>query len=292
MGHTRLTAVYRNMMISAPVNRIIPFSNVDGPSNRTAIFFQGCPFNCMFCHNPETIRMCVNCGICVRNCPVQALSAADGTVTWDKGKCVQCDTCIRVCPHDSSPKITWMTVDDVMRELRRTMPYIDGITTSGGECTLYNEFLIDLFTEVKKYGKTCLIDSNGSFDFEADPGILDVCDGVMLDVKAYGAEWHRRLTGHDREIVLRNLHFLLEAGKLYEVRTLIFPGRDEENEATVRYVSEVIGDRCHYKIIRYRPFGVRDRFLSDLGVSTTDEAYASGYVDLAKKLGASKAYMI
>ena len=33
----------------APVNRIIPFSNVDGPGNRTAVFFQGCPFNCLFC---------------------------------------------------------------------------------------------------------------------------------------------------------------------------------------------------------------------------------------------------
>ncbi len=283
---------YRNRMISAPVNRIIPFSNVDGPSNRTAIFFQGCPFDCLFCHNPETIRMCVNCGVCVRNCPVRALTFDGDRVVWDEEKCVKCDTCIRVCPHDSSPKITWMTVPDVMAQIRRTLPYIEGITVSGGECTLRNEFLIELFTEVRKLGKTCLIDSNGSFDFEADLRVLAVCDGVMLDVKAYTPEWHHHLTGYDREIVLKNLSYLLGCGKLYEVRTLIFPDRDEENEATVRFVSETIRDRCFYKIIRYRPFGVREKYLPELGEFTTDENYAQRYVDLANSLGAEKAYMI
>ena len=29
-----------------PVNKIIPFSAVDGPGNRTAVFVQGCNFNC------------------------------------------------------------------------------------------------------------------------------------------------------------------------------------------------------------------------------------------------------
>ena len=40
-----------------PVNKIIPFSAVDGPGNRTAVFVQGCNFNCRYCHNPET-RSC------------------------------------------------------------------------------------------------------------------------------------------------------------------------------------------------------------------------------------------
>ena len=293
MADTRLTAVCRDKMISAPVNKIIPFSNVDGPSNRTAIFFQGCPFNCLFCHNPETINMCVSCGVCAEHCPAGALRIDDRKkVIWDKDKCAQCDTCIKVCPHDSSPKITWMSVGDVMKQIRRTLPYIGGITVSGGECTLYIDSLNELFSEVKKLGKTCLIDSNGSFDFEKDPRVLDVCDGVMLDVKAYPEEWHRHLVRHDRGIVLKNLRYLLEQDKLYEVRTIIFPGRDQENEEVVRYVSGVIGDRCFYKIIRYRPFGVREKYLPELGDFTTEEDYARRYVDLAQSLGARKAYMI
>ena len=243
-------------VMRAPVNKIIPFSNVDGPGNRTSIFFQGCPFNCRFCHNPETIHLCRNCGDCVKSCPAGALSFdAEGKVVWDSANCVQCDTCIKVCPHDASPKIRWMTVEEVLAEIRRALPYIAGITTSGGECTLQNEFLIELFSEVRKLGKTCLIDSNGSFDFEADPRVLEVSEGVMLDVKAVEPGWNDHLISHPGEMVLKNLDYLLSVGKLQEVRTVIFPHRDAENEATVRYVAEHIGNRCPYKLIRYRPFG-------------------------------------
>ena len=280
-------------MKTAPVNKIIPFSNVDGPGNRTSIFFQGCPFNCLFCHNPETIRMCVSCGACVPGCPAGALSVGkDGAVKWDGVKCVSCDACIRSCPNDASPRVRWMSVEQVLREVRRSAPYIGGITTSGGECTLQYDFLIDLFTEVKKLGKTCLVDSNGSFDFEADPRLLRVCDGVMLDVKAVERAWSDALIGYPRDVVLKNLDYLLRVGKLQEARTLIFPGRDHDNEATVRYVAGRIGDACDYKLIRYRPFGVRERYRQFLGEDTTDEAYAEGYARLARSLGASKAYVV
>ena len=47
-------------MIKARINKIIDSSVVDGPGNRTAIFFQGCNFNCKYCHNPETINHCSN----------------------------------------------------------------------------------------------------------------------------------------------------------------------------------------------------------------------------------------
>ena len=281
-----------SIMKRAPVNKTIPFSNVDGPGNRTSIFFQGCPFNCLFCHNPETIHLCCGCGACVAGCPAGALRQEGDTVVWDGGLCVQCDRCIKVCPHDASPKIRWMTVEDVLREVRRSAPYIDGITTSGGECTLQNEFLIALFTEVKKLGKTCLIDSNGSFDFAADPRVLAVCDGVMLDVKAVEPAWSEQLIAHPRDLVLKNLDYLLAASKLQEVRTVIFPGRDADNEATVRYVAARIGNRCDYKIIRYRPYGVRERYQQLLGSAEVDPEYAEGFARLARELGAGRAYVV
>ena len=100
--------------MKAVINRIIPFSSVDGPGNRTAIFLQGCNINCKYCHNPETRKMCVQCGTCVKNCPAGALSFdADGKVAFDPAKCVQCDTCIHVCPNDSSPRTCEMTPEEV-----------------------------------------------------------------------------------------------------------------------------------------------------------------------------------
>ena len=280
-------------MMNAPVNKIIDFSNVDGPGNRTSIFFQGCSFDCMFCHNPETIHLCRNCGACVDGCPARALSRdAAGAVCWDPDKCVECDQCIRACPWDASPRIRLMTVEEVMRRLRRTMPYIDGITASGGECTLQNDFLIALFTLVQQEGKSCLLDSNGSFDFEADPRILRVCDGVMLDVKAVSPAWSQLLISAPPDLVLRNLDYLLSVDRLQEVRTVIFPHQDRENEETVRYVASRIGSACDYRIIRYRPFGVREKYQRILGEETTPAALAEQYAELARSLGAAKAYVV
>ena len=292
MADTRSTEGFSTMK-KAPVNKIIPFSNVDGPGNRTSIFFQGCPFNCLFCHNPETIHLCADCGNCVSTCPVGALSQDSlGHVCWDSNLCVQCDVCIRVCPHDASPRIRWMTVEEVLQEIRRTAPYIGGITVSGGECTLQNDFLIDLFAKVQEMGKTCLLDSNGSFDFERDPRILAVSDGVMLDVKAVEKTWSDQLISFPNEIVLKNLEYLKKEKKLQEVRTVIFPGRDAENEETVWYVAEHIRDACDYKIIRYRPFGVRETYQKLLGDYETEPEYAERFAALARSLGAVKAYVI
>ncbi len=280
-------------MTRAPVNKIIPFSNVDGPGNRCAVFFQGCPFNCLFCHNPETIHLCENCGLCVKGCKAGALGIdGKGQVVWDSACCVQCDTCLRLCPHDASPKVRWMTVEDVLWEVRRAAPYIEGITTSGGECTLYNDFLIELFTKVRTLGKSCLIDSNGSFDFEANPRVLSVSEGVMLDVKAVEEKWSGKLISHSRETVLKNLDYLLSVGKLYEVRTILFPDRDRENEETVRYVARHIRGGCFYKLIRYRPFGVREKYQKLLGEFETDAEYARRFAELARALGADKAYVV
>ncbi len=288
----RSTGAYSTMK-KAPVNKIIQFSNVDGPGNRTAIFFQGCTFNCMFCHNPETINMCRSCGICVSNCPAGALSTgADGTVLWDDGKCVQCDTCIKLCPHDASPRVKWMSVEEVMQEVKRCAPYIDGITCSGGECTLQAGFMTELFREAKKLGKTCLIDSNGSFDFEKDPEVLENAEGVMLDVKAVERGWSETLISDTGSMVLKNLEYLMRTGKLFEVRTIIFPGRDAENEYTVRYVAEKIGSTCPYKIIRYRPFGVRERYRKLIGEDETETEYAESFARLARDLGAVKAFVV
>ena len=278
--------------MKAPINKIIPFSNVDGPSNRMAIFFQGCPFDCRFCHNPETINLCINCGDCLKTCPVSALSIIDNKVVWNKDICVNCDTCIKTCRHNASPKITYMSVEELLKETERVRPYIEGITLSGGECTLYKDFIIELFPKVKQLGLTTLLDSNGSLDFEENKEILEYCDGVMLDIKAVDKNFSDWLIRYPNEIILKNLEYLLNNNKLYEVRTIIFPDRDKDNEETVRYVSEIIKDKCFYKIIRYRQFGVREKELLELGDYTTDEDYALKYVELAKSIGADKAYLI
>lgn len=251
--------------MKALINKIINFSNVDGPGNRTAIFFQGCSFRCLYCHNPETIQRCNNCGECVAKCPAQALSIENGKVVWDKNKCVDCDTCIHICKHYASPKVEELEVDELVERIKPIRPFIRGITVSGGECMLHAKYLTELFPKVKEMGLTCLIDSNGSVDFTKYPELLESCDGVMLDAKAYNNEFHEVLCGKNNESVLKNIEYLLSIDKLVEVRTVLLPNYLEENEETVREISKIIQDKCLYKLQKYRPFGVKEEALDQMG---------------------------
>lgn len=279
-------------MEKAPINRIINFSNVDGPGNRMAIFFQSCPFRCLYCHNPETINICQNCGFCVTKCPTDALSIVDKKVLWDASKCVGCDTCIHVCPHLASPKIIMMSVDDLIKHIKELKPFIRGITVSGGECTNFAPFVEKLFIEAKKLGLTCLIDSNGCHDLFKYESLIDISDGVMLDVKAYDNEFHRILTGSSNDIVLKNLNYLLEKGKLEEVRTVILPNYDEQNINTVTSVSKIIGSRVRYKLLKYRYFGVREEGLSYFGKVIVDDDTLNRMKSIAEENGCCTAQII
>lgn len=272
-------------MKKAPVNRIIPFSNVDGPGNRFALFLQKCPFHCLYCHNPETINECIHCGACVATCPTGALQLIDQKVVWDEATCVQCDTCLHTCTHLSSPKIKWMTTDEIVQEIKKVRSFIRGITVSGGECMEHADFLLELFTKVQKMGLACFLDSNGAYDFEQYPELMKVTDAVMLDIKAIDSEFHQYLTGNDNAKVIKNLTYLLQTDKLYEVRTVLLNGFELQNQKTVESVSRLITDHCRYKLIQYRPYGVRKEGIEALGATMFKEEERLQCAEIAKKNG-------
>lgn len=244
----------------APVNKIIPLSTVDGPGARTSIFLQGCNIACAYCHNPETQRLCNSCGTCVGVCPVGALSMVQGKVVWDDKKCINCDACLRACPRYASPKVKVMTAEEVMQVVLKYRRFIRGITVSGGECTLYPEFLTELFRLAHKEGLTCLIDTNGMVDLEAQPALLEVCDGVMLDVKAWDREVYRALTkAEDNAVVKKNLALLAARGLIEELR-LVYVDNMVDGDAVLQGVAAVLGAgvaSVKLKLISFRCHGVR-----------------------------------
>ena len=268
------------------VNKLIPMSVVDGPGTRSAIFLQGCNFNCKYCHNPETIHRCIHCGDCVAGCPEDALSVAEGKVVWDPIKCVDCDKCIATCTHGASPKVRAMSAADLMADIEEAMPFIQGISVSGGEATLQAKELIPLFEMAKEKGLTALIDSNGGVDFSKGDlkSLLDISDGVMLDIKAWEKEDHLRITGRDNEVVKKNLAYLAEAGKIEELRFVLLDTLD--NEHTLREAAKVLGESIHTtraKLISYRHFGVRDEYVDELRAPSREEK--DRLMALAKELG-------
>ena len=245
------------------INKIIPFSNVDGEGNRMAIFLQECNYNCLYCHNPETINKCLSCGKCVSQCPVEAIKLVNGQVKYDINKCVNCDKCVSACERNSSPKISKLTVAEVMAKIDKVKYFISGITVSGGECSLQRDFLVELFTEVRKLGLTTFMDTNGSTPIYKDKELLDVTDKTMIDLKAFDVEDSIKLTGMDNEIVIKNIKELGAMDKIYEIRTVVVP-EVLNNKYTVDEGSKLlasINPDIQYKLIRYRSMGVRKSLL-------------------------------
>lgn len=253
------------------VNKIIPFSNVDGEGNRMAIFLQGCNYNCLYCHNPETINRCVNCGECVSVCEYGALTMVNGKVEYNVDKCVNCDCCVAICKRNSSPKITKITASELLEKIEKVKYFISGITVSGGECTLQRDFLKELFTEVKKLGLTTFIDTNGSIPIYKDKELLEVTDKTMIDLKAFRPEENKILTGMINDTVIENIKELGKLDKIYEIRTVVVPGV-LDNKYTVDMGSKLLAEinpNIQYKLIKYRPMGVRKELL-ETTVPTND----------------------
>lgn len=271
-------------MIRGLVNKIIPFSSVDGPGNRTAIFMQGCNFNCAYCHNPETINVCNNCGECVSACHYSALEFKDSSVVWDSAACSKCDECLKACKRNSSPKAQGMTVEEVVGEIEKNKLFISGITVSGGECTLQSEFLTRLFIQVKKMGLTCFVDTNGSVPLWEHKELVDVMDMAMVDIKAYNNEQHERLTGMGNATVIENVKYLAKLNKIYEIRTVIVPNV-LDNFNNVDQISKIMASLnpdIRYKLIKYRQIGVR---LNMIDSYTPNDEMMKKLVETAKHNG-------
>ncbi len=82
--------------------------------NRTALFVTSFLILCLFgvaafgaVKKASFInaKSCVNCGTCIKVCPVKAISlgVVDGkkVSVIDPAKCVACGTCVKVCPTKS-----------------------------------------------------------------------------------------------------------------------------------------------------------------------------------------------
>lgn len=182
------------------------------------------------------------------------------SMIWERQLCIGCDRCIRHCPNYSSPKVSVMTVDEVFCAVADNRPFIRGITVSGGECALYLPFLTELFTKCRGGGLTCLLDTNGTIPLWNDP-VMTVCDGVMLDVKAWDDDNFFRLTDGHNDIVKRNLVELARMDKLTELRVVCFEQEDLVDATQVisgiaRNVTERVKELTLLKLIRFRSNGV------------------------------------
>jgi pyruvate formate lyase activating enzyme len=275
----------------AIVNKIIPFSNVDGPGNRLAIFFQGCNVSCIYCHNPETINMCINCMDCVHNCKAAAIKAVEGRVVYNEDLCTLCDQCIKICKHNSSPRTKEYCVQELFEIIKDYKAFIRGITVSGGEPTLQVHFIAELFKMVKTLGLTCFVDTNNFFDAEKISELINASDKFMVDIKA--VDKLDSICNCNFKNSLENLKLLLKLDKVYEVRTVIVLNYlDVEN--TLTKVAEILKDypEVIYKLIKMHTYGLNEKQKAYVKESIPSEDYINLLSNRIKEIGVKKVEII
>ncbi|MDD5557945.1 MAG: 4Fe-4S binding protein [bacterium] len=50
-------------------------------------------------------EVCVSCGACEAECPVQAISQGEERYVIDPAKCTDCGACVQVCPVEAIIKV-------------------------------------------------------------------------------------------------------------------------------------------------------------------------------------------
>ena len=169
----------------------------DGPGIRSVVFFKGCPLRCVFCQNPEAqlaraeiafrADRCVECGACVLACPAHAASlASPGRI--DRSHCDVCGKCAAACPSSALAVIgRTFEVDDLVELLARDEPFYrhsgGGVTFSGGECTMFPDYLAAVARALKARGIHTAVETCGEF-----AGAMFV---ERLLPQAWLAQWYR-----------------------------------------------------------------------------------------------------
>jgi len=101
-----------------------------------------------------------------------------------------------------------------------------GVTLSGGECTLYPDYVGALLEALKSVNIHVVIETSGYFDYQAvQRRMLPYVDLLYVDIKFADSEMHKRFTGKDNRPILTNIERLLQNGKIPAVfRIPLIPG--------------------------------------------------------------------
>jgi pyruvate-formate lyase-activating enzyme len=190
------------MSSTALVADIVPASCVDGPGNRFVVFLQGCTFNCLACHNPQTIARAPRAGPADRR-------RVDDIV----------DEIAEVAPFLSGVTVSggeatcqWHAVHELFQELARR-PATRRLTR--------------------------LVDTNGDADPIVWDALGPVMHGAMVDLKALDPTIHQFLTGRPNDRVLASIRQLDALHRLHEVRLLVIPSVNDSRDqmaATARWL--------------------------------------------------------
>lgn len=215
------------------------FAVYDGPGMRQTVFLKGCPLRCNWCHNPEglspkpqlmvSVASCQHCGRCEAVCTHET--------------CVACGRCVLECPLNLRRIAgTRMTSAELVAKLRRNSDYYaaydGGVTFSGGEPLMQPAFLLEVLQQIPDLHRA--VETSGYADPDTFARVVEQLDFVMMDIKIFDGDLHRRYTGVDNRRILENAKQLCRGNVPFVIRIPVIPGVNDNEEnyrATARWIA-------------------------------------------------------
>ena len=171
-------------------------------------------------------------------------STVDGpgvrVVAWTTGcmfRCLYCHNPDTWTMSNGIP-VTVARATEELRKYRHGLRVMSGgFTLSGGEPLMQHRFAVKLFTAARKMGIHTSLDTNGYFGDRLSDDELQEIDLVLLDIKIWHPERHRRLTGMDVEPTLEFARRLAARKRPVWLRFVLVPGLTDDPEDVGRIAS-------------------------------------------------------
>lgn len=232
-------------MAKGTVFNIQKMSIHDGPGIRTSVFFKGCPLSCIWCSNPESQRpekeiacfpsRCVQCGYCAQLCPKAIIEKQPPFAILHRGECDLCEICVKECCTNAKKTVGEVyTEEELLREILKDKSFYDssggGVTFSGGEPLMQQEFLVNMLKACKKEGIHTAMETTGFAAPDEFLQAVELLDLVFFDVKQMDDEVHSQVTGVSNKRILENLAHAAGVHDNIIVRIPVIPGLNDSRE--------------------------------------------------------------
>jgi pyruvate formate lyase activating enzyme len=165
-------------------------------------------------------------------------SAVDGpgvrVVAWTAGchwRCVYCHNPDTWNMMNGMPVTLERAVEGIGKYRHGLKIMSGGFTLSGGEPLMQDRFAVKLFTAVKAMGIHTALDTNGHLGERLTDTELKQIDLILLDIKGWDPEKHRRLVGKEIGPTLDFARRLAQLKKPIWLRFVLVPGlTDDAND--------------------------------------------------------------
>jgi pyruvate formate lyase activating enzyme len=191
-------------------------------------------------------------------------SAVDGPgvriVGWTTGcqfRCLYCHNPDTWTLGNGIP-VTLARATEELRKYRHGLKVMSGgFTLSGGEPLLQDRFAIKLLTAAKSMGIHTALDTNGALGSRLTDAELEQIDLVLLDIKGWDPERHRRLTGMDIDPVLDFARRLAGCRRPIWLRFVLVPGLTDRDEdiAQIAKFSAGLGNVQRVDVLPFHQMG-------------------------------------